>query len=137
MPTLADPKASDSGASAQMNFSDSGLITLGKRLAEKKLVIAPQQLPSKRAKRESDENLEKQPTMTMSMAQHDTFNQDAVDKLNDNKARSHFDNLQKAEPPLESKDRLEATETEKSDLFDRELEDGEEDDDSEKRRERR
>ena len=131
VPNMADPKACDT-TSAQMNLSDSGLITLGKRLAAKKSVTAKN--PSKRAKRESDENLV-QPQMMMSTTQHDTLNQFTDDKL-DEIHRSFQDNLLKM-AGLETINKNEATETEKSDFFERELEEGEDDEDSEKRRERR
>ena len=84
----------------------------------------------------SDENFA-QPQMMMSMTQHDTLNQDDDHKLDEMPCLLQ-ENIFKL-VGLENINRNEATETEKSDMFDRELEDGEEEDDvdSEKRRERR
>lgn len=84
----------------------------------------------------SDENFA-QPQMMMSMTQHDTLNQDDDHKLDEMPCLLQ-ENIFKL-VGLDTINRNEATETEKSDMFDRELEDGEEEDDvdSEKRRERR
>lgn len=74
--------------------------------------------------------------MMMTMAQHNALNQDENQKLE--AIRLLLQDSRHRTDALDSNmNRLEATETEKSENFDRELEEGDEDDDSEKRRERR
>ena len=87
---------------------------------------------TKRAKRESDDQT--MPNKMLSITNLGTNERDEELKLNE-KPRSQGERGVKTGGMLEAEGKHENTETEKSDLFNRDL--GEDDDDSEKRRERR
>lgn len=111
-------------------LSDSGLIKLGKRLAPQKTAEAA--VPTKRAKRESDD--QSVPKL-MSITNLETPEDVEEHKLNE-KPRSQDNQGSKKAGLIDAEVKNEKTETDKSDLFNRELGD-DDDDDSEKRRERR